>query len=98
MTSSIAFHHAQPEDALTVRRLAQLDSAASLHGEVVIALVDGWPVAAISLADSRVVADPFVRTAHIAEMLRAYALGRLTDDGSARRRAIRAHRPVLVAH
>jgi hypothetical protein len=96
MTSSVSFHHAGPDDASTVDRLARLDSAGALQGDVVIALVDGWAVAAISLSDHRVVADPFVRTAHVADMLRAYSLGLIGDDGSRRRRAARSHRPALV--
>ena len=96
MSPTIAFHHARTQDADTVRRLAQLDSAPELRGEVVIALVDGWPVAAISLDDHRVVADPFVRTADVAEMLRAYALGAVTT-GRGRRRAVIAPRPALAA-
>src|SRR4051812_49519776 len=85
MSPTITFHHARPEDADTVGKLARLDSARPLRGDVVIGLVDGWAVAAISLSDHRVVADPFVRTAHVAEMLRAYALGGAAGEAGRRR-------------
>ena len=74
MAPTITFHQARPEDAYAVRKLARLDSANPLTGDVVIALVDGWAVAAISVTEDRVVADPFVRTADVVEMLRAYSL------------------------
>jgi hypothetical protein len=96
MSPTITFHHARPEDADTVGKLARLDSARPLRGDVVIGLVDGWAVAAISLGDHRVVADPFVRTAHVVDMLRAYALGAVTD-GVRRRRPAPVARPVLRA-
>lgn len=53
---------AEATDADVVSRLAELDSAPKLTGEVVIALVDGDPVAGVSLRDRRVVANPFVPT------------------------------------
>ena len=96
MSPTISFHHAGPHDADTVGRLAQLDSARDLRGDVVIGLVDGWAVAAISLEDHRVVADPFVRTADVAEMLRAYALSAATS-GARRPRLSIVPRPALAA-
>lgn len=63
-----------PTDVRTPHeRLAALDSARPLEGEVLLAYVDDDPVAAISLADGRVVADPFRRTAHVVELLRMRA-------------------------
>lgn len=56
---TIALRLAQSDEQPAVRRLAALDDAPELGGEVLLALVDGEPVAALSLSDGRVVADPF---------------------------------------
>src|SRR4051794_19693417 len=61
------------EDASAVRALARLDTARPLRGAVVVGEVDGRPVAAVSLHDGRVVADPFVKTADVVALLRARA-------------------------
>ena len=70
-------------DQAALRELAALDDARALGGEVLLALVDGEPVAAVSLLEGRVVANPFVPTAAVvavlqlrAEQLRAEQLGR----------------------
>lgn len=60
-------------DDETVRRLAALDDAPELAGPVLLAFVDGKPVAALALNDGRVVADPFVRSAHAVSLLRVRA-------------------------
>ena len=54
-------------------RLAALDEVEPLHGPVLLARVDGRPVAAYSRADGRVAADPFVRSADAVAMLRRFA-------------------------
>ena len=73
-------------DADVVHRLAVLDSQRDLTGDVFIAEVAGRAVAAISVSEDRVVADPFERSAAAAEILRARAASR------APRRARRAWR------
>ncbi len=55
-----------------MRARTELDSAPTLLGQVVIALVDGDPVAGLSLVDQRVVADPFVATQEAVELLRLH--------------------------
>jgi hypothetical protein len=71
-SSSIAIRAAtQAGDEDIVRRLAALDSAGTPETPVVVALVDGRPVAAASLVDGSVVADPFVPTADVVELLQA---------------------------
>jgi hypothetical protein len=52
-----------------VRRLADLDDAPMLNGEILLALVDGQAIAALSLTDGRVVADPFLPTAEAVALL-----------------------------
>lgn len=56
-------------DAGALRRLAIIDSAAPLGGPVFLAEVEGRIVAAIALTGGRAIADPFMRTAAIVEML-----------------------------
>jgi hypothetical protein len=71
-SSTIAMRAAATDsDERIVRKLADLDSAAAPEGPVVIALVDGRPVAAASLTDGAVVADPFEPTADVVELLQA---------------------------
>jgi len=60
---------AHDEDAKAVRRLAALDDAPPLRGDVLLALVDDVAVAATSLSDGRVVANPFLRTAETVTLL-----------------------------
>jgi hypothetical protein len=60
-------------DALA--KLAALDSSRPLTGRTVVAEVDGQIVAAVSLHDGRVVADPFAPTADLVEMLRVHTAG-----------------------
>jgi hypothetical protein len=79
-------------DDQTVRRLAALDDAPELVGPVLLAVVDGKPVAALALDDGRVVADPFVRSAHAVSLLR------LRSDhvsGASPRRRLRIRLPRL---
>jgi hypothetical protein len=72
---TVVIRRARPEDSTTVGHLTALDSARPLYGDVMLAVVDGATVAAMSLADGRVVADPFTRSARAAGMLREYAAG-----------------------
>ena len=69
----IALRVAQPEDDHDVSRLAQLDDARLLVGPVMLAVVDGEVVAALSLSDGRVVANPFVATEKAVSLLRLRA-------------------------
>jgi hypothetical protein len=69
-SQTIALRVAQPDEQLAVRRLAALDDAPELEGEALLALVNGDPVAALSLRDGRVVADPFRFTDEAVGLLR----------------------------
>ncbi len=72
-------------DEAALRDLALLDSATPLAGDVLVAERDRRLVAALSLADGRAVADPFVRTAEVRDVLRAYAARPAAARGAARR-------------
>ena len=55
------------------RHLAQLDDAPELAGEILVATIGADVMAALSLDDGRVVANPFVLTAEAVEVLRGTA-------------------------
>jgi hypothetical protein len=72
---NLVVRRGRPADADALAILAGLDSARPLTGRSVVAEVDGRVVAAVSLHDGRVVADPFVRTADVVEVLRLHTAG-----------------------
>jgi hypothetical protein len=72
-TPVIALRAAGPDEDDDLRRLAALDSAPPLQGDSLVALVDGKLVAAISLGDGRVIADPLAPTAEARALLHARA-------------------------
>jgi hypothetical protein len=98
--TDIVIRPATASDAPALWRLAVLDEARvpSAGPGVLIAEVDGKPVAA--LAGDQVVADPFVRTASLVELLRLRArqLATVAAPGAAhhqrRRLRLRSHAPV----
>ena len=67
---AVELRPARADDNAVVRRLAALDDASPLEGPVLLAIVGGQAVAAIALDDERVVANPFVPTAHAVSLLR----------------------------
>ena len=69
----MTIRNASPTDDAQLRHLAALDSTRPLRGKVLLAEVDGSPVAAVSVASGRAVADPFLPTAHAVQMLRLHA-------------------------
>jgi hypothetical protein len=70
--STLEIARAEHTDRYDLDRLAELDSADPLEGEVIVGRIDGEVRAALSLADGRVVADPFVRTNDLVEVLRLW--------------------------
>jgi hypothetical protein len=72
-TDTIIIRRAGAADAHILTRLAALDSAVQPGDDSLIAEIDGRAVAALDLADGRVVADPFARTADVIELLRLRA-------------------------
>jgi hypothetical protein len=71
--ATVTLRFAVFDDAPDLLRLAQLDSAEPLSDPILIADLSGRPTAALSLADDRVIADPFVLTMGAVELLRARA-------------------------
>jgi hypothetical protein len=69
--TALTIRPARPQDADELVRLAALDSAEPLRGDVLLAEARGRPVAALSLVDGRAVADPFAPTAPAVAALRA---------------------------
>lgn len=92
---AVELRPARAADADVVRQLAELDDAAELEGPVLLAVVGGSAVAAIALDDGRVVADPFVPTAHAVALLRVRA-GHLSHVSAHRRFRIRLPRMRLA--
>jgi hypothetical protein len=93
-SSIIALRTATTDDDAVLRELSALDSARPLEQPAVVALVDGRPVAAASLTDGSVVADPFVPTADVVELLRARVAAAAHADARPRhRRRIQPTRP-----
>jgi hypothetical protein len=84
--SPVVIRLATAGDQPRLRRLAQLDSAQEPEGQTLIGEVQGEPVAAVSLADGRSIADPFVLAGPILELvrLRARQLGPQSRSGRAR--------------
>jgi hypothetical protein len=70
---TVALRMAERDEAAMIRRLAALDDAPALEGPVLLALIDGEAVAAISVLDRRVVANPFLSTRDLVQLLRMRA-------------------------
>jgi hypothetical protein len=70
----ITIRPAYADDQLALERLAALDSADAVPpAPLLIVEVDGRLHAALSLNDGSAIADPFVRTADLLELLRTRA-------------------------
>ena len=95
MTSPLTLRSSTAADAASLERLAALDSARPLTGEVMLAHAGGDVRAALSLDTGRVVADPFYPSAELVELLRA-ASGNAPRRSRRRRRAARVARPALA--
>jgi hypothetical protein len=66
---TVVIRAARGSDGEDLRRLAELDSARVLAGDVLIAEAEGAVVAAHSPATGMTIADPFRRTAEVVELL-----------------------------
>jgi hypothetical protein len=72
-TSTIILQQATAAEDDALRQLSQLDSARTVARPALMAVVDDRLLAAISLRDGRVVADPFAETEDAVALLRVRA-------------------------
>jgi hypothetical protein len=79
---------ARADDDADLFRLAALDSARPLAGPTIVAEVKGAVVGALCLSTGRAVADPFVPTQHLVELLRQHAAHRHAPVASPRGRRL----------
>jgi hypothetical protein len=84
-TDTVTIRRAGSNDGIALKLLAMLDSVRPLRGPILVAESDGLVLAAISLANGRVAADPFFPTADLVALLRARA-ERLAAEVQPRRR------------
>jgi hypothetical protein len=75
LMTSLVLRPATPVDAEDLRRLAALDSAEPLEGDVLVAYAAGDLRAAVDVDSGRAVADPFYPSAELVELLRAAVTG-----------------------
>jgi hypothetical protein len=94
-TASLVLRPATSADTADLERLAALDSARPLVGEVMLAHADGDVRAALSVETGRSVADPFYPSLELLPLLRA-AAGDTSSRRRTWRRAQRAVRPALA--
>jgi hypothetical protein len=71
--TTVALRLAERDEAAAVRRLAALDDQPALEGPVLLALLDGEVEAAMSLDDRRIIANPFIATRDLVQLLRLRA-------------------------
>ena len=81
---------ARPDDEPELISLATVDSAPPLPGPALVAEDDGAIVAALCLSTGRAVADPFVPSLHLVQLLRHHAAHRYAPAT-----ARRGRRPLL---
>jgi hypothetical protein len=86
-TDTVTIRRAGSQDAVALKLLAMLDSTRPLTGPVLVAESGGLVLAAISLQDGRVAADPFFPTSDLVSLLRARA-ERLELESTPRRRLL----------
>jgi hypothetical protein len=91
-TNAYVIREATAADEQVLQRLAGLDSQRPLEGRVLIGEIDGVPAAAASIADGRIVADPFRSTTHLVPLIgmraRALRTFEATPSLTARLRAV----------
>jgi hypothetical protein len=85
---AITVRVASAADMLAIERLAQLDSAVAPRGPILVAEFGrGGVVAALSIDNGDVIADPFVPTAELVALLRLRARQLRRSDHEAPRRS-----------
>ena len=84
-STSLTIRFAKADDAVALGALAQLDSARVPIAPVLVAETAGNLIAAVSMIDGASVADPFLPTADVLELLRLRAAGSGANGASAQR-------------
>jgi hypothetical protein len=79
---------ADADDDAALLRLAGLEGARPLAGPALVAEEEGTIVAALCLSTGRAVADPFVASLHLVELLREYAVLRPAPSATVRGRRL----------
>ena len=92
---TVTLRLAGPDDARSLWWLAELDSAPPLLEPALIGEAAGRLVAALSLADGRVIANPYEHTVAVVELLRARARQLRRGDTRARFRRVTFRRGLL---
>jgi len=72
-SSDVSIREAEAGDMPALMQLAELDSRPLPSGRLVVAEVNGAILAALSEADGAVIADPFVYTAELQQLLKLRA-------------------------
>jgi hypothetical protein len=67
---TLTIRTAQDADRPAIDRLVEMEEADALDGEVLLAELDGYVIAALAIGDDRAVADIFRATAGIVRLLR----------------------------
>jgi hypothetical protein len=70
---SVVLRMARADDDRDLGRLAELDTALPLPGPALVAVENGAIVAAVCLSTGRAIANPFVPSLHLVELLRRHA-------------------------
>jgi hypothetical protein len=90
----LALRLARAADEDPLKRLAELDEQPELSGEVLLACLSGQLIAAISIDEGRVIADPFVATSDAVSLLELRAQQLVAQavrpKGNWRRRSLQA--------
>jgi hypothetical protein len=93
-TSTIILQQATAAEDEALRELSQLDSARTVGRPALMAIVDDRLIAAVSLRDGRIVADPFAETDDAVALLRLRSsIPRRRSGGGWRRGPRRSLRP-----
>lgn len=98
--SIVTLRPATVDDASTLARLAELDSAEVPSGTLLLAIVDGTPLAALSVETGAVIADPFSPTIDLVAVLqeRATRIRHVSNcNGAGRRERLPAGSPRWLA-
>jgi hypothetical protein len=69
----VVIRSAAPADSAAIERLAELDDHALPHGERLVGEFEGRVVAAVDVDSGEAIADPFVATAALVELLEVRA-------------------------